>query len=126
MLNLGHTFGHALEAETGFSDRLLHGEAVALGTALAARYSARRGYIADGDAERVTAAIDAAGLPSEMAALGMDADGRKLVGHMLHDKKMDAGALPFVLLAAIGQAFLDRQVSLDDIAEFLDEELRSH
>ena len=125
MLNLGHTFGHALEAETGFSDRLLHGEAVALGMVLAARYSARRGYISDGDADRVTAAIAAAGLPSEIAALGMDADGKKLAAHMLHDKKMDAGALPFVLLAAIGQAFLDKAVSLDDVAEFLDEELRA-
>ena len=109
LLNLGHTFGHALEAETGFSDRLLHGEAVALGMVLAARYSARRGYISDEDAERVTAAIDAPGLPSEIAALGLDADGRALAAHMLHDKKMDAGTLPFVLLAAIGQAFLDKR-----------------
>lgn len=124
LLNLGHTFGHALEAETGFSDRLLHGEAVALGMVLAARYSARRGYISDADAARVAAAIGAAGLPSEIASLGMDADGEVLAGHMLHDKKMDAGTLPFVLLAAIGQAFLDKEVSLDDIAAFLDEELR--
>jgi 3-dehydroquinate synthase len=126
LLNLGHTFGHALEAETGFSDRLLHGEAVALGMALAARYSARRGYISDEHAERVTTALDAAGLPSEIAALGIDADGRKLTGHMLHDKKMDAGTLPFVLLAAVGQAFLDKEVALDDVAAFLDEELRAH
>src|SRR5690606_14304785 len=57
LLNLGHTFGHALEAQTGFSERLLHGEGVALGMVLAARYSARRGYIAEADAERVAAAI---------------------------------------------------------------------
>jgi 3-dehydroquinate synthase len=126
LLNLGHTFGHALEAETGFSDRLLHGEAVALGMVLAARYSARREYIWEADAERVVGAIAGAGLPSEIAALGMDADGRKLAAHMLHDKKMDAGTLPFVLLAAIGQAFLDKKVSLDDIAAFLDEELQAH
>jgi 3-dehydroquinate synthase len=126
LLNLGHTFGHALEAQTGFSDRLLHGEGVALGMVLAARYSARRGYIADDDAARVTAAIDAAGLPSEVAALGLNADGRALVAHMLHDKKMDAGTLPFVLLRGIGEAFLDRQVSLDDVAEFLDGELQAH
>jgi 3-dehydroquinate synthase len=126
LLNLGHTFGHALEAETGFSDRLLHGEAVALGMVLAARYSARRQYISEADAGRVTAAITAAGLPSEIAALGMEADGSKLTGHMLHDKKMDAGTLPFVLLAAVGQAFLDKQVALDDVATFLDEELRAH
>jgi len=126
LLNLGHTFGHALEAETGFSDKLLHGEAVALGMVLAARYSARRGTISDDDAARVTAAIDASGLPSEISALGMDADGPKLAAHMLHDKKMDAGTLPFILLRGIGEAFLDKEVALDDVAAFLDEELQAH
>ena len=124
LLNLGHTFGHALEAETGFSDALLHGEGVALGMVLAARYSARRGYITSADATRVTAAIAAAGLPVEISALGMDADGAKLAAHMLHDKKMDAGTLPFILLRGIGEAFLDKTVRLDDVAAFLDEELR--
>ena len=123
LLNLGHTFGHALEAETGFSDRLLHGEAVALGMVLAARYSARRGYISPADAARVAAAIAAAGLPSEIATLGLAADGPALAAHMLHDKKMDAGTLPFVLLRGIGEAFLDKAVSLADVAEFLDAEL---
>ncbi len=70
LLNLGHTFGHALEAETGFSDRLLHGEAVALGMILAARYSARRGLIAEADAEVLAAAIGEAGLPARTAATG--------------------------------------------------------
>jgi len=126
LLNLGHTFGHALEAETGFSDRLLHGEAVALGMVLAARYSARAGYIGDADAERVAAAIACSGLPSEVAALGMEADGKRLATHMLHDKKMDAGTLPFVLLRQIGEAFLDKQVALSDVAAFLDEELQAH
>ncbi|MEO0062703.1 MAG: hypothetical protein RLZZ08_1263 [Pseudomonadota bacterium] len=123
LLNLGHTFGHALEAETGFSDRLLHGEAVALGMVLAARYSARRGLISDADAARIAAAIGASGLPVSIATLAMQADGRKLADHMLHDKKMDAGTLPFVLLRGIGQAFLDKQVALDDVAAFLDGEL---
>jgi 3-dehydroquinate synthase len=123
LLNLGHTFGHALEAETGFSDRLLHGEGVALGMVLAARYSARRGYIASADAERVAEAIAAAGLPSEIAALGLECDGAALAAHMLHDKKMDAGTLPFVLLRGIGQAFLDKRVNLADVAAFLDGEL---
>ncbi|RXZ65936.1 3-dehydroquinate synthase [Pelagerythrobacter rhizovicinus] len=125
LLNLGHTFGHALEAETGFSDRLLHGEAVALGMVLAARYSARRGQISDADAERVTRAVDAAGLPSEIAALGLGCDGRRLADHMLHDKKMDAGTLPFVLLRAIGDAHVARDVELADVSEFLNEELRA-
>ena len=126
LLNLGHTFGHALEAETGFSDRLLHGEGVALGMVLAARYSARRGTIALADAERVTRAVDAAGLPSEIAALGLDCDGRTLAEHMLHDKKMDAGTLPFILLRAIGDAYLARDVELADVAAFLDEQLQAH
>jgi len=126
LLNLGHTFGHALEAETGFSDRLLHGEGVALGMVLAARYSARRGTIALADAERVTLAVDAAGLPSEIAALGLDCDGRTLAEHMLHDKKMDAGKLPFILLRAIGDAYLARDVELADAAAFLDEQLQAH
>ncbi|QFI63483.1 3-dehydroquinate synthase [Qipengyuania flava] len=126
LLNLGHTFGHALEAETGFSDRLLHGEGVALGMVLAARYSARRGTIALADAERVTRAVGAAGLPSEIAALGLDCDGQALADHMLHDKKMDAGTLPFILLRAIGDAYLARDVELADVAAFLDEQLQAH
>jgi 3-dehydroquinate synthase len=126
LLNLGHTFGHALEAETGFSEKLLHGEAVALGMVLAARYSTRRGYITDADAERATALVEGGGLPSEIAALGLDCDGQKLADHMRHDKKMDAGTLPFVLLRGIGDAFLDRDVSLDDVAAFLDEQLQAH
>ena len=126
LLNLGHTFGHALEAETGFSHKLLHGEAVALGMVLAARYSARRGEISQADAERVTAAVDAAGLPSEIAALGMNADGEKLASHMLHDKKMDAGTLPFILLRGIGKAYLAKDVELKDVSAFLDEELQAH
>ena len=126
LLNLGHTFGHALEAETGFSDRLLHGEGVALGMVLAARYSARRGLMADGDAERLTSVVDTVGLPTEIAALELDCDGAELVAHMLHDKKMDAGTLPFVLLRGLGEAFLAHDVKLGDVAAFLDEELRAH
>jgi len=125
LLNLGHTFGHALEAQTGFSEKLLHGEAVALGMVLAARYSARRGYISEADAARVAAAIAAANLPTEIASLGLDCPGETLAAHMLHDKKMDAGTLPFVLLRGIGEAFLDKQVALADVGAFLGEEMRA-
>ncbi|MFN4018955.1 MAG: 3-dehydroquinate synthase [Erythrobacter sp.] len=123
LLNLGHTFGHALEAETGFSDRLLHGEGVALGMVLAARYSARRGEISQADAERATAAIAAAGLPASLAPLGLGCDGAALVAHMRHDKKAEGTTLPFVLLRALGEAYVARNVDLADIAAFLDEEL---
>ena len=123
LLNLGHTFGHALEAQTGFGERLLHGEAVALGMVLAARYSARAGLMDAGDAGKVATAVSAAGLPVEIAALGLNCDGGLLVEHMMYDKKMDAGTLPFVLLRGIGEAFLARDVDLADITAFLDEEL---
>lgn len=123
LLNLGHTFGHALEAETGFSDRLLHGEGVALGMVLAARFSARQGLMRGQDAERIAAHIGTSGLPASLTALGLSCDGRRLADHMLHDKKMDAGTLPFLLLRGIGQTFLASDVLLDDVATFLDEEL---
>lgn len=125
LLNLGHTFGHALEAETGFSDRLLHGEGVALGMVLAARYSARLGMIGESEADLVAAAVESAGLPHALSTLGLDCDGGTLAAHMRHDKKMDAGTLPFVLLEAVGRAVLVRDVSLDDVAAFLDEQLRA-
>lgn len=123
LLNLGHTFGHALEAETGFSDRLLHGEAVALGMVLAARYSARRGELSASDAARAGAAIAAAGLPAQLSALGLSCNGARLVDHMRHDKKAEGTTLPFLLLRAIGEAYVARDVALSDVAAFLDEEL---
>ncbi|KPF65015.1 3-dehydroquinate synthase [Porphyrobacter sp. AAP60] len=123
LLNLGHTFGHALEAETGFSDRLLHGEAVALGMVLAARYSARRGELSDSDSGRAAQAIAAAGLPARLPSLGLTCDGARLVDHMRHDKKAEASTLPFLLLKGLGAAYVARDVDLADIAAFLDDEL---
>ena len=120
LLNLGHTFGHALEAEAGFSDRLLHGEAVAAGCALAFGYSAAHGLAPAADAERVAAHLRAVGLPDGVAAAGIAADGETLVAHMLHDKKMDAGTLPFLLARGIGRTFLDKSVDLADVRAFLD------
>jgi len=123
LLNLGHTFGHALEAETGFSQALLHGEAVALGMVLAARYSARRGELSAADATRAAGAIAAAGLPARLADLGLTCDGATLVDHMRHDKKAEGATLPFLLLRALGEAYVARDVDLADIAAFLDQEL---
>jgi len=124
LLNLGHTFGHALEAEAGFSDRLLHGEGVAAGCALAFRYSARQGLCERQDAERVAAHLRAIGLPDGLATAGIDAPSATLVEHMKHDKKMAAGTLPFLLARGIGQTYLDKTVDLADIAAFLDTEPR--
>lgn len=120
LLNLGHTFGHALEAEAGFSDRLLHGEGVAAGMALAFGYSAAHGLAPLADADRVAAHLRAIGLPDGVAAAGIAADGATLVAHMLHDKKMDAGTLPFLLARGIGATYLDSSVDLADVRTFLD------
>lgn len=124
LLNLGHTFGHALEADTGFSSRLLHGEAVAAGMALAFRYSVRRGYCPTEDAERVSSHLLAVGLPDGLRGAGVSADGATLVQHMTHDKKASGGRVPFLLAHGIGKTFLDHDVDLNDVAQFLDEEPR--
>ena len=106
------------------SERLLLGEAVALVMVLAARYSARRGEISAADAQREANAIAASGLPSEISVLGLTCDGGALVDHMHHDKKMEGSTLPFLLLNGLGQAYLARDVDLDDIAAFLDHQLK--
>ncbi len=124
LLNLGHTFGHALEAETGFSERLLHGEAVAAGMALAFAYSARRGICPAADAQRVAAHLRSVGLPDGLAGAGIGASGAALVDHMRHDKKMAGGALPFLLARGIGSTYLDTSVELADVIAFLDEQPR--
>ncbi|HEX4693891.1 3-dehydroquinate synthase [Sphingomonas sp.] len=121
LLNLGHTFGHALEAEAGFSGKLLHGEAVAAGMALAFAYSARRGLCPAEDAVRVAAHLRAVGLGDSPRAVGITANGATLADHMRHDKKMDGGTLPFLLARGIGRTFVDASVDLTDIAAFLDE-----
>lgn len=123
LLNLGHTFGHALEAETGFSSKLLHGEAIAIGMVLAARYSTHRGQMDQASADTVADHFANVGMRSRLTELGLSCSGRDLVAHMLHDKKMDAGTLPFLLMNGIGETYLDRAVSLDDVAAFLDAEL---
>lgn len=123
LLNLGHTFGHALEAETGFSSRLLHGEGVALGMVLAAKFSARRGLMKGADADRIARHIAAMGLPADVRALGLNVSGDQLAAHMLHDKKVDAGRLAFLLMRGIGQAFLTKDVTLTEVSAFLAQEL---
>lgn len=122
LLNLGHTFGHALEAETGFSETLLHGEGVAAGMALAFRFSARQGLCSQEDAARVTQHLKSAGLPYDLPSAHVSASGKTLVAHMMHDKKMAGGKLPFLLCRGIGQTYLEKDVDLMQVAAFLDEE----
>jgi 3-dehydroquinate synthase len=120
LLNLGHTFGHALEAETGYSDRLMHGEAVALGCVLAFGFSAGRGLCSEDDAARVKEHFGSVGLPATLAEVGLQGMGERLAGHMIHDKKREGGRTAFILARGIGQAFVDKQVDLADVAAFLD------
>ncbi|MFT3966853.1 MAG: 3-dehydroquinate synthase [Sphingobium sp.] len=120
LLNLGHTFGHALEAETGFSSTLLHGEGVAAGMALAFRFSTAQGLCPGQDSDRVTRHLRDMGLPHDLASAHVTADGATLVAHMLHDKKRTGGTLPFLLARGIGETYLDRTVDLKAVEAFLD------
>ncbi|MEO0499805.1 MAG: 3-dehydroquinate synthase [Pseudomonadota bacterium] len=117
LLNLGHTFGHALEAEGGYSDKLLHGEAVAIGMALAFRYSARRGLCAAADAVRVAAHLESVELPVALPPFARAPD--RLIGHMRQDKKAVAGRVPLILARGIGAAFVAHDIDLDDVRAFL-------
>ncbi|HSI39461.1 MAG TPA: 3-dehydroquinate synthase [Xanthobacteraceae bacterium] len=123
LLNLGHTFGHALEAGAGFSQRLLHGEAVAIGMAQAFRFSARQGLCAPADAVRVETHLKAVGLPTRIADIPgeiPDTDGlMTLIGQ---DKKVARGALTFILARGIGASFIARDVDPAAVRAFLDAE----
>jgi 3-dehydroquinate synthase len=124
LLNLGHTFGHALEAGAGFSQRLLHGEAVALGMALAFEFSARRGLIGAADAKRAAAHLATVGLPTQIKEVpggvpGIDA----LMDLIAQDKKVKRGKLTFILVRGIGQAFVEKDVSAADVRAYLADKL---
>jgi 3-dehydroquinate synthase len=120
LLNLGHTFGHALEAETGFSSSLLHGEAVGIGMAQALRFSAARGLMRAADAVRFTRHLEALGMMAWPRQAGIAADATpRLIGHMRQDKKRTDDGLPFILARGLGDSFLARDVPLDAVADFL-------
>ncbi|HTQ13929.1 MAG TPA: 3-dehydroquinate synthase [Rhizomicrobium sp.] len=120
LLNLGHTFGHALEAATGYSDRLLHGEAVAIGMGLAFRLSARLGLAPASDAARIEAHLRKVGLPAALPDLsGPRLSAGVLIRHMMHDKKARDGKLTFILARGIGRAFVTGDVRMDDVQALL-------
>ena len=123
LLNLGHTFGHALEAATGYSSRLLHGEAVAIGMAQAFRFSERQKLCAQGTAARIEAHLRSVGLPTRLSDIPGDLPGpEKLLDIMRQDKKAVAGKLTFILVRGIGEAFITRDVAEEDLLAFLAEE----
>jgi 3-dehydroquinate synthase len=126
LLNLGHTFGHALEAGASFSGRLLHGEAIALGMVLAFEFSAAKGLIGQADAARARAHLAAVGLPTYLKDVpggvpGIDA----LMDLIAQDKKVKHGKLNFILVRAIGQAFVENDVSAAEVRAFLTDKLNA-
>jgi 3-dehydroquinate synthase len=129
LLNLGHTFGHALEAELGFRpDLLLHGEAVAIGMAMAFDLSVRLGLAPAADAERVRRHLAEIGLPIDLRDARLR--GRRitvegLLERMSHDKKVRDGKLSFVLVRGIGRAFLSRDVDVDALRHILERAVAS-
>jgi 3-dehydroquinate synthase len=130
LLNLGHTFGHALEAATGFSDRLFHGEGVAIGMTLAAEFSASLGMIAPSDAARVKRHLADVGLPThlqDIAGFAQEglADADALLGLMAQDKKVRRGKLTFILLEAVGRAVIAKDVDPSKVRDFLQAKLNS-
>jgi 3-dehydroquinate synthase len=124
LLNLGHTFGHALEAATGFSDRLFHGEGVSVGIVLAAEFSAQLGMIKDSDAARVERHLASVGLPTHLQDIagftqeGL-ADADALMALMAQDKKVKRGKLTFILLEAVGRAVIANDVEPALVRDFL-------
>ncbi len=120
LLNLGHTFGHALEAATRFSSRLLHGEGVAIGMALAFKLSHKLGLCPSQDAERFANHLKAVGLPAAISDIpGPRASVDELMGHMAHDKKVSDGKLTFILVRGIGRAFITSDVPADAVRDIL-------
>lgn len=119
LLNFGHTFGHALEAETGYSDALLHGEAVAIGMVMAFAASVKMGLCPQKDLERVLAHYKAMGLPASPLSVRKDWDIEKLMGHFEHDKKTESGKLTFILSRGIGEAFIAKDVEKTLIRQVL-------
>ena len=125
LLNLGHTFGHALERLTGYDGaRLVHGEGVAVGTACAFRFSARLGLCPATEVARVEAHLRAAGLPTRIRDIaGFDASAEAMVEAMRQDKKVQRGSLTFILVRGIGEAFAAKGVEGDEVKAFLDDEM---
>ena len=121
LLNLGHTFGHALEAETGYSQTLLHGEAVAIGMVMAFDLSVRLGHCPPEDAGRMRRHLAALGLPTGVGfAPAVNWNPDRLTGHMTKDKKVKDGKLTFVLVRGIGEAFVTSEVPADELTAFME------
>ncbi|MCB9991670.1 MAG: 3-dehydroquinate synthase [Rhodospirillales bacterium] len=121
LLNLGHTFGHALEGAAGYDGRLLHGEAVAIGMVLAMRLSHRMGLCEEKDISRVVEHLAAIGLPTEINMIfpPLETTPEELLGFMRHDKKVSMGRMIFIIANGIGKAHATHDAEQSDILEIL-------
>ena len=124
LLNLGHTFGHALETETKFGNNLLHGEAVCIGISLALSYSLENGFCSGQDTKRVLNHLDEIGVPNNIKSLSISKFFLKnLISHMKKDKKNTNNNITLILLKEIGKAFIKKNIVEDKINKFLEKQL---
>jgi 3-dehydroquinate synthase len=122
LLNFGHTFGHALETETGFSSRLLHGEAVGLGMVLAFDFAVRLGLVGAEEPHRVRRHLDEMGLPTRLSMIGLTGiPAERLLAHMSKDKKVRDGRITLILPRRIGDVFVMKDAPRDELRDFLAE-----
>ena len=125
LLNLGHTFGHALEAEAGYGPHLNHGEAVAIGMIMAAELSVRLGYLSRQDCGRIRAHFENVGLPVAVPKIpGVNWTADKLLAHMRQDKKISGGKITLILMKGIGNAFRTNSVDETDILSLISQEIQ--
>ena len=125
LLNLGHTFGHALEAYAGYSDRLLHGEAIAIGMRLAVTFSVEQGLCPEDDASRVERHFEAVDLPTKIADVPGDTPTpEQLLRLMAQDKKVKGGKLALILVRGIGAAFVETDIDQGRLTQFLEKECK--
>ena len=125
LLNLGHTFGHAIEAQTGFSNKVLHGEAVAIGLSLAFELSAKLGLCLVSDVKRIQAHFKLLGLPFKLSQiLDKNCEPDNLIKFMKNDKKNKDGKLTLILARGIGKAFVTNEINYSDVKPVISSSLK--
>ena len=127
LLNLGHTFGHALEKETGFGNKLFHGESVSIGICMAFELSSLLGFCSEKEAARIRDHYIALGLPTSLGDLkNINWEAGKLLHHMKSDKKTENGSVNFILAKGIGKSFLSRNINMNDVKTIIKKSIHQH
>lgn len=121
LLNFGHTFGHIFETESNYSNKILHGEAVALGMAMAAKMSVNLGYLSKSECDEITKYLESCSFILDIDEFGFDFKRENLIKHLFKDKKVENNQLTFILLKKIGEAFIAKSIALQDFEKVLEE-----